>query len=173
MKPTPLAQYSMVAAEAPVLKVDIQRLPQAQDMPLPSSATAQSAGYDLCACVEAPLTLGPGERAAIPTGFAIALPPGFEGQVRPRSGLALKHGITVLNAPGTIDADYRGEVCVILINTSEADFTIERGMRIAQLIVAPVTILDWNECDSLQSSARGSGGFGSTGLKETVEGGKK
>ncbi|MBT4770275.1 MAG: dUTP diphosphatase [Rhodospirillaceae bacterium] len=173
MKPTPLAHNAVPVQGAPTLSVNIQRLPHGQDMPLPAAATAHSAGYDLCACVDAPVYLRPNARCAIPTGFAIALPPGFEGQVRPRSGLALKHGITVLNAPGTIDADYRGEISVILINSGETDFTIERGMRIAQLIVAPVTSLDWIECDNLDDSARGSGGFGSTGLKETVKGGKK
>jgi len=173
MKTTPLAHNSMPVPETPALRVNIQRLPHGQDMPLPAAATAHSAGYDLCACVDAPLSLKPNARAAIPTGFAIALPPGFEGQVRPRSGLALKHGITILNTPGTIDADYRGEISVILINSGETDFTIERGMRIAQLIVAPVTSLDWIECDSLDDSARGTGGFGSTGLKETAKGGKK
>jgi len=173
MKNTHLAHNAVPVPEAPTLRVNIQRLPHGQDMPLPAAATAHSAGYDLCACVDAPLNLNPNARAAVPTGFAIALPPGFEGQVRPRSGLALKHGITVLNAPGTIDADYRGEISVILVNSGDADFTIERGMRIAQLIVAPVTALDWNECDSLDDSARGGRGFGSTGLKETVKGGKK
>jgi dUTP pyrophosphatase len=145
--------------------VPIVRLPHAEGLPLPAYETAQAAGMDLRAAVpeDEPFTLRPGSRHPIPTGLAFALPPGFEGQVRPRSGLAAKHGITCLNSPGTIDADYRGEVKVILINLGEEDFVIRRGERIAQLIVAPVVQAAWTEVDSLDETARGSGGFGSTG----------
>ena len=145
--------------------VPVRRLPHGQDLPLPAYATADAAGLDLLAAVPAgaPMTLAPGARALVPTGLALALPPGFEAQVRPRSGLALKHGITVLNAPGTVDADYRGEVGVILINLSAEPFLIERGHRIAQLVVAPVSRLAWSETETLPDSRRGTGGFGSTG----------
>lgn len=148
------------------LTVRIARLPHAAGLALPAYATAGAAGLDLaCALPEAgPLVLAPGAFAAIPTGFAIALPEGHEGQVRPRSGLALKHGITVLNAPGTIDADYRGEVKVILVNCGPDAFTVSRGMRIAQLVVAPVTQIMLEESGNLEETARGFGGFGSTGL---------
>jgi dUTP pyrophosphatase len=115
------------------------------------------------AAIAAPVTLAPGERAAIPTGFALALPEGYEAQVRPRSGLALKHGVTVLNSPGTVDADYRGEVQVILINLGRESFTVRRGERIAQLVVAPVTSVAWRLVETLPDSSRGAGGFGSTG----------
>ena len=145
--------------------VPIQRLPHGQGLPLPAYETAQAAGMDLRAAVpdEAPLVLKPGSRAAVPTGLAFALPPGFEGQVRPRSGLALRAGVTCLNTPGTIDADYRGEVKVILVNLGEEDFTIRRGERIAQLVIAPVVQAGWAEVGSLDETARGAGGFGSTG----------
>lgn len=145
------------------IAVSILRLPHAADLPLPRYETAHAAGLDLMACVAADLMLAPGQRALIPTGFAIALPEGFEAQVRPRSGLALKHGVTVLNAPGTIDADYRGEIGVILINHGEAAFVISRGMRIAQLVVAPVVRATWRETAALAETGRGTGGFGSTG----------
>jgi dUTP pyrophosphatase len=145
------------------IKVAVRRLPHNQDLPLPAYETADSAGMDLRAAVAAPLVLQPGERALVPTGLAIALPPGFEAQVRPRSGLALKHGITCLNSPGTVDADYRGELGVILINLGQAPFTIARGDRIAQLVLAPVTRGTWAETENLHETARGSGGFGSTG----------
>lgn len=141
----------------------IQRLAHGRDIPLPSYATLHAAGMDLPAAVEADLVLQPGQRAAVPTGFAIELPHGFEAQIRPRSGLALKNGVTVLNAPGTIDADYRGEVQVILVNHGSETFTITRGMRIAQMVIAPVTRISLLETDKLESSARGTGGFGSTG----------
>ena len=118
---------------------------------------------DLAAAIDAPMTLAPGKRAIVPTGLAIALPAGFEAQVRPRSGLAAKNGVTVLNTPGTIDADYRGEVKVILVNLGEDPFEIERGMRIAQMVIAPVTQASFTEVDSLSETERGSGGFGSTG----------
>ncbi len=147
-----------------VSSVSIKRLPNGHDMPLPAYQTEHSAGLDLSAAVETEVILAPGAHAIIPTGFAIALPPGFEGQVRPRSGLAAKNGVTVLNAPGTIDADYRGEVGVILINHGKQPFTITRGLRIAQLVVAPVRTIMWEEKDNLEDTARGAGGFGSTGV---------
>lgn len=145
--------------------VEIKRLAHAADLPLPAYATEGAAGFDLAAAVAAPVTLAPGARALVPTGFAMALPPGFEAQVRPRSGLAAKHGVTVLNSPGTIDSDYRGEVAVILVNLGEAAFVVERGMRIAQAVVAPVTHARLVEADALTETARGAGGFGSTGTK--------
>ncbi len=145
--------------------VPITRLPHAEGLPLPAYETAQAAGMDLRAAVpqDAPLVLRPGERHPVPTGLAFALPEGFEGQVRPRSGLAFKSGITCLNSPGTIDADYRGEVKVILINHGPEDFIIRRGDRIAQLVIAPVVQSQWVEVESLDDTARGVGGFGSTG----------
>jgi len=146
-----------------VTAVAIQRLPHASDLPLPAYQTNQSAGMDLCAALSADVVLAPGAFGIIPTGFSIALPAGFEAQVRPRSGLAAKNGVTVLNSPGTIDADYRGEVGVILINHGAQPFTITRGMRIAQMIVAPVRTVLWEEKESLDDTARGAGGFGSTG----------
>lgn len=146
-----------------VVSVPIQRLEHAQDLPLPQYQTGQSAGMDLCAAVTADVVLAAGTHAIIPTGYAIALPAGFEAQVRPRSGLAAKNGVTVLNSPGTIDADYRGEVGVILINHGKEPFTVTRGMRIAQMIVAPVRTVMWEEADSLPDTTRGAGGFGSTG----------
>lgn len=145
------------------IAVAVTRLPHGRDLPLPSAATASSAGVDLLAAIEGEVELAPGERRLVPTGLAIALPPGSEAQVRPRSGLALKHGVTVLNAPGTIDADYRGEVGVILINHGSVPFRITRGMRIAQLVVARAAAFAWNEVAALPASARGAGGFGSTG----------
>ena len=145
--------------------VPIIRLPHGQDLPLPAHATAQSAGVDLMAAVEAQCTIAPGRWAAIPTGLAMALPPGFEGQVRPRSGLALSTGLTVLNSPGTIDADYRGEVKVLLINHGSEPVVIRRGMRIAQLVVAACCSIGWDDHGTeLEESPRGTGGFGSTGL---------
>jgi len=141
----------------------IRRLEHAAELPLPAYETAHAAGMDLMACIPADMELAPGKRALIPTGFAIALPEGFEAQVRPRSGLAAKHGITVLNAPGTIDADYRGEIGVILINLGETAFAISRGMRIAQMVIAPVSRAQWREAESLDDTQRGTGGFGSTG----------
>ncbi len=144
--------------------IAITKLSHAQDLDLPKYATEHSAGMDLLAAIANPVTLAPMQRAIIPTGIAIALPQGFEAQVRPRSGLAAKNGVTVLNAPGTIDADYRGEVGVILANLSFEDFTVTRGMRIAQMIIAPYTRAAWNQVQSLDETARGAGGFGSTGL---------
>lgn len=146
------------------LKVAVQRLPHGLDLPLPAYATAQSAGLDLMAAIEGEIVLAPGARQLIPTGLAIALPAGYEAQVRPRSGLALKHGITVLNSPDTIDADYRGEVKVLLINHGAEPFRLQRGDRIAQMVVAPVTRASWREATELPDSARGGGGFGSTGI---------
>jgi dUTP pyrophosphatase len=145
--------------------IPIRRLPHAEGLPLPAYETAQAAGMDLRAAVPEgePLVLAPGARAAVPTGLAFALPPGFEAQVRPRSGLALKSGVTCLNTPGTIDADYRGEVQVILINLGQAELVIRRGDRIAQLVVAPVVQASWREVLDLEATARGAGGFGSTG----------
>lgn len=143
--------------------IPVVRFPHAAGIDLPAHATEGAAGLDLVAAVEADLVLPPGGRALVPTGLAIALPPGFEAQVRPRSGLALKHGVTVLNSPGTIDADYRGEVGVILINHGDRPFTITRGDRIAQLVVARFARVSWEEAAALPDSGRGAGGFGSTG----------
>lgn len=147
------------------ITIDIQRLPHAEGLALPAYQSAHAAGLDLLAAVaeDKPVTLTPGQRALIPTGLMIAVPPGFEAQVRPRSGLAFKHGVTVLNAPGTVDADYRGEIGVLLINHGDAAFTIERGERIAQMVIAPVTQANLVGVESLSSTDRGSGGFGSTG----------
>lgn len=147
------------------LNVALCALDHAAGLPLPAYATAGSAGMDLCAAIGAgqPMTLQPGERALVPTGLTIALPQGFEAQVRPRSGLALKAGVTVLNTPGTIDADYRGEIKVILANLGTDPFTIERGMRVAQMVVARHEVVEWAVSKSLDETSRGSGGFGSTG----------
>lgn len=147
------------------LKVAVNRLPHGADLPLPKYETLQSAGLDLVAAVDDALDILPGARAMIPTGLAISLPEGYEAQVRPRSGLAAKNGVTVLNSPGTIDADYRGEIKVILINHGSEPFSISRGMRIAQMVVAPVTRLVWKEVDDLDETQRGRGGFGSTGTE--------
>ena len=152
------------------LSVEVKRLPHAEGLPLPAYETSGAAGMDLIAAVEegSTLRLSPGESRLIPTGLILQLPPGHEGQVRPRSGLALRHGVTVLNAPGTIDADYRGEVQVLLINLGREAFAVTRGMRIAQLVVAPVVQVVLNETAELNDTQRGAGGFGSTGT-----GGKK
>ncbi|MDR3511575.1 MAG: dUTP diphosphatase [Caulobacteraceae bacterium] len=146
-------------------EIAVARLPHAEGLPLPAYETAGAAGMDLRAAVDedAPLTLRPGARAMVPTGLCIAVPPGFEAQVRPRSGLAAKAGVTCLNTPGTIDSDYRGEVKVILINLGPEDFTIRRGERIAQMVIAPVVQASWREVERLDETARGAGGFGSTG----------
>lgn len=144
-----------------MIRIAITRLPHGEGLPLPSYATGGAAGLDIVAAEE--VTLAPGARHAVATGFAIAIPAGYEGQVRPRSGLALKHGITCLNTPGTIDSDYRGEVKVILINLGTEPFEVQRGMRIAQLVPAPVLRADFAEVDSLDPTSRGAGGFGSTG----------
>jgi dUTP pyrophosphatase len=146
------------------LRVQVQRLRNSDGLELPTYATPASAGMDLLAATDGPMSILPGERAMVATGVAIALPTSYEAQVRPRSGLALKHGVTVLNAPGTIDADYRGEIGVILINHGNENFTIERGMRIAQIVFAKVHTADWEEVAELPESVRAEGGFGSTGL---------
>lgn len=146
------------------VSVAITRLPHGLDLLLPAYATEHSAGMDLLAAIAAPLTLAPLSRAGIPTGIAIALPPGFEAQVRARSGLSLRHGITMANGVGTIDADYRGEVIVPVVNLSDSPFTIERGMRFAQMIIARHVRATWQEVASLDATARGVGGFGSTGV---------
>jgi dUTP pyrophosphatase len=145
------------------LAVPVRRLPHAADLPLPAYATSGAAGLDLLAAVAADIVIEPGARALVPTGIALALPDGFEAQVRPRSGLALRHGVTQLNSPGTIDADYRGEVAVVLVNHGPEPFTVARGMRVAQLIVAPVQRIAWRPVEALPETARGDGGFGSTG----------
>jgi len=152
-----------VTATLPVT-VPLKRLANGADLALPQYETAGSAGADIRAAVDAPLRLEPGQRALVPAGFAMALPAGYEAQVRPRSGLAVKNGITVLNAPGTIDSDYRGEVRVPLINLGDEAFTVERGMRIAQLVIAPVVQAGFNEVGDLDETERGAGGFGSTGV---------
>lgn len=144
--------------------VSIKKLDNLKDLPLPAYATVDSAGMDLTAAIDSEITIKPLDRILIPTGIAISLPEGYEAQVRPRSGLAYKHGITVANAPGTIDADYRGEVCVILTNLSKEDFIVTRGMRVAQMIIAKYERASWNICSDLEQTARGAGGFGSTGF---------
>ena len=144
-----------------MIRIAITRLPHGEGLPLPSYATGGAAGLDIVAAEE--VTLAPGQRHAVATGFAIAIPAGYEGQVRPRSGLALNHGVTCLNTPGTIDSDYRGEVKVILVNLGTEPFEVKRGMRIAQLVPAPVLRADFAEVDSLDPTHRGTGGFGSTG----------
>jgi dUTP pyrophosphatase len=149
---------------AETVEIEIVRLPHGRDLHLPDYATAAAAGADLLAAIDQDIELGPLERRIVPTGISIALPVGFEGQVRPRSGLALRNGITVANAPGTIDADYRGEVGVILVNLGQEPFRISRGMRIAQLIVARHARAVWREVSRLDQTARGAGGFGSTGV---------
>jgi dUTP pyrophosphatase len=146
-----------------MVAVRIRRHPHGRDLPLPDYATAGSAGLDLTAAVEAEVILPPGGRTLVPTGFAIALPEGFEAQIRPRSGLAVKQGVSVLNAPGTVDSDYRGEVMVCLVNLGAAPYTIHRGERIAQMVIAPVSRVSWQVSESLDATARDSGGFGSTG----------
>ena len=145
-------------------EIRIQTLPHFDGLSLPSYATAGAAGMDVEAAIEADIVLAPGRRVAVPTGLAMAIPAGFEVQVRPRSGLALKHGVTVANAPGTIDSDYRGEVKIMLINLGEDDVTITRGMRIAQIVVAQVSLARLELADTLETTDRGSGGFGSTGV---------
>jgi len=141
----------------------LRRLPHGEGLPLPSRATPGSAGLDLSAAVDSTMILEPGQRKLVPTGFIWEIPKGFEGQVRPRSGLALKHGLMLLNSPGTVDCDYRGEVCVILCNLGGEPFTVERGLRIAQMVVAPVACLEPTEAEEITDTARGVGGFGHTG----------
>ena len=147
-----------------MVMVRVLRLPHGVGLPLPAYATAGAAGADLHAAVSEPLVLAPGERRAVPTGLVLEIPPGYEAQVRPRSGLALRHGVTVANAPGTVDSDYRGEVRVLLVNLGAEPFTVARGDRIAQLVVAPVTRAEFAEAVELSGSRRGAGGFGSTGV---------
>jgi dUTP pyrophosphatase len=153
------------------LKIAVMRLPHGTDLPLPAYETEAAAGLDLRAAVPAdkPITLEPGARVLVPTGLSLSLPPDFEAQIRPRSGLALKHGLTVLNSPGTIDADYRGEIQVILINLGQEPFVVVRGSRIAQMIIAPVSRVALVEVDSLTETSRGAGGFGSTGTAGSKE----
>ena len=148
-----------------MVEIQVVRLPHAEGLPLPAYATPGAAGMDLLAAVTSPLVIPPGGRALVPTGLRIALPHGYEMQVRPRSGLALKHGITMPNTPGTVDEDYRGELQVIVMNAGTEPFTVERGMRIAQAIVAPVVRGMWKEVAELPDTARGEGGFGSTGTR--------
>jgi dUTP pyrophosphatase len=147
------------------ITIAITALPHAAGLDLPAYATEHAAGMDLCAAVANDVVIEPGKRVLIPTGLAIALPAGYEAQVRPRSGLALKHGLTLLNSPGTIDADYRGEIGVILANLGQEPFTVARGMRIAQMVVAKYARVEWQEISALPETARGAGGFGSTGVK--------
>ncbi len=146
------------------VKVALKREPGSEDLPLPAYESNQAAGMDLRAAVTETLIVAPGERAMVPTGIRIALPPGTEAQVRPRSGLAIRNGISMVNSPGTIDADYRGEVKVLLINHGQEPFTIQRGDRIAQMVIAPVLQADWEVVDDLETTARGEGGFGHTGV---------
>lgn len=146
------------------IEVAVRRLPHGSDLALPAYASAGSAGLDLLAAIESEMALAPGQRCLVPCGISLALPDGYEAQVRPRSGLALKHGLTLLNSPGTIDSDYRGEIGVVLVNHGDAPFTVARGMRIAQLVVAPVVRAVLVEAQVLPESARGANGFGSTGL---------
>lgn len=148
--------------------VALQILENAKGLNMPAYATAQSAGLDLEAAIDTPITIAQGGRAIVPTGLAIALPEGYEAQIRPRSGLAAKNGVTVLNSPGTIDADYRGEIKVILINHGQEPFVVERGMRIAQMVIAAYARVEWNVTETLDETARGAGGFGSTGVKKTA-----
>jgi dUTP pyrophosphatase len=146
-----------------VIPVRIKRLPSGLDIPLPTRASHGSSGYDLRAAIEGELTLSPGARALVPTGIALEIPLGWEGQVRPRSGLALRQGITLVNSPGTIDSDYRGEVGAILVNLGQEPFAIRRGDRIAQLVFAQVAEVEWLEEEDLDETVRGEGGFGSSG----------
>lgn len=148
-----------------MLEVSVTQLPHAEGLPLPSYATAGAAGMDLSAASDHDIAINPGARALIPTGIAIALPVGFEAQVRPRSGLALKKGITVLNSPGTIDADYRGEIGVVLINHGHEEFVVKRGDRIAQLVISRYDRVVWQQTETLTETDRGTGGFGSTGIE--------
>jgi dUTP pyrophosphatase len=148
---------------ADAIKIKLTPMEHAVGLNLPTYATEQSAGMDLTAALEEAIEIGPGDRMLIPTGLSIALPDGYEAQVRPRSGLALKHGITVLNSPGTIDADYRGEIGVILANMGKEEFTVERGMRIAQMVIAKHAKVEWEVVELLEETDRGTGGFGSTG----------
>ena len=155
------------------LPVYLLQLPHGKDLPLPEYATAHSAGADLMAAIDGEIIIRPMERQLVPTGVSIALPDGYEAQIRPRSGLALKHGISLVNTPGTIDADYRGEIKVLIINLGQDAFTVTRGMRIAQMIVAPVTRVQWQQVESLDNTVRSEGGFGSTGTHGTTTRGQQ
>jgi dUTP pyrophosphatase len=146
------------------MKLRVQRLPEGEGLPLPRYMTEHAAGMDLCAAVEGEVTLAPGETRLVPTGFRIAVPVGYEAQVRPRSGLAARHGVTLLNAPGTVDADYRGQVCVVVVNHGREPFVIRRGDRIAQMVIAPVVRVEVEEVAELDDTARSEGGFGHTGV---------
>jgi dUTP pyrophosphatase len=148
------------------IAIRIKRLPHGQGVPLPARMTEHAAGFDLSAAVATPLTLAPGDIQLIPCGFAMAIPPGYEAQVRPRSGLASRHGVTLINSPGTIDADYRGEVMVPLINHGRSPFVVERAMRIAQMLILPVPAVQLVETDQLDDTTRGAGGFGHTGYSD-------
>lgn len=150
------------------MNINITQHPHSDGLPLPAYATAQSAGVDLMAAIGSDFRLAPLQRMLVPTGISIALPAGYEAQIRPRSGLALKSGITVLNSPGTIDADYRGEIKVLLINLGTEEVTISRGDRIAQMVISPVSQVIWNKLETLDDTARGEGGFGSTGVKKSA-----
>ena len=152
-----------------VIELRVLRLPHGADLPLPAYQSAQAAGFDLLAAVpaDAPVTLAPGARVTIPTGIAVAIPPGHEGQIRPRSGFAMRNGVTVLNSPGTIDADYRGEIQIILVNLGSESFEIRRGTRIAQMVIAPVRQVTIVEARGLGATERESGGFGSTGMTQS------
>jgi dUTP pyrophosphatase len=158
----------LITMEKIMVQVNIKQLDNAKGLQLPEYATKQSAGVDLLAAIDADVTLKTGERTLVKTGIAIALPDGYEAQVRPRSGLAFKNGITVLNTPGTIDADYRGEIGVILVNLGQDDFVISRGMRIAQMIIAEYSTVEFNQVAELSDSERGAGGFGSTGTTTKI-----
>ena len=149
----------------PLLRVELQVLPEGRGLPLPSYMTSGSAGCDIYAAVNEATTLHPGERSLIPAGFCMALPEGFEAQIRPRSGLAMKHGVTCLNSPGTIDADYRGPVCVVLINHGQEPYIVERGDRIAQMVISRVERAEFSQADTLGPTVRATGGFGSTGFR--------
>jgi len=146
------------------VRIELRRLPGGEGLPLPEYMSEGAAGADVCAAVDADVTLGPGERALVPAGFTLAIPPGFEVQVRPRSGLALRHGVTLLNTPGTIDSDYRGPVGVLMVNLGSEPYVVRRGERIAQLVVAPVARAVFEESAELSETARAAGGFGSTGV---------
>ncbi len=165
IQPGPCLRRQNLLVEQPMESISLKIVRRAgcEDLPLPAYQSAQAAGMDLVAAVEEAVCLAPGQRRLIPTGIFIEIPPGYEGQVRPRSGLALRHGVTMVNGPGTIDADYRGELQVILINHGAEPLTITRGMRIAQLVIAPVTRVEVIEADALSSTQRGAGGFGHTG----------
>ena len=158
------ANKSLAAATQPLVLVKRARPEADADIAPPEYMTAGAAGADLRACLDGEVTLSPGARASIPTGLILAIPPGYEGQVRPRSGLAARHGVTLVNAPGTIDSDYRGEVCLLLINLGSEPFVIRRGDRLAQLVIAPVSRAEFRVVESLDESARGAGGFGHTGI---------